>query len=51
MRRRSVARTGPLSGAAGHAVMVILSIFCLLPVYWMLITSLRPANKIFEAGI
>ncbi len=34
--------------AAGHLVMVVLAIFCLFPVYWMIVSSLRPANAIFE---
>ncbi|MFS8047355.1 carbohydrate ABC transporter permease [Rhizobium sp. BR 314] len=37
--------------AAGHAVMAILSLFCLFPVYWMIVTSLRPANRVFEKSI
>lgn len=36
---------------AGHAVMVALSFFCLFPVYWMIVTSLRPANRVFEKSI
>jgi sn-glycerol 3-phosphate transport system permease protein len=31
--------------------MVILSLFCLFPVYWMIVTSLRPANKVFEQSL
>jgi len=37
--------------AAGHAVMGILALFCLFPVYWMIVTSLRPANKVFEKSL
>lgn len=37
--------------AAGHLVMVVLSIFCLFPVYWMIVSSLRPANAIFETTL
>jgi sn-glycerol 3-phosphate transport system permease protein len=40
-----------LDSAAGHLVMVVLSIFCLFPVYWMVVTSLRPANAIFETSL
>jgi len=36
---------------AGHAVMIVLSFFCLFPVYWMIVTSLRPANRVFEKSI
>lgn len=37
--------------AAGHLVMVVLAIFCLFPVYWMIVSSLRPANAIFETAL
>ena len=49
-RRRSQS-TSRLNTAAGHAVMVLLSIFCLFPVYWMIISSFRPANAIFETTL
>lgn len=45
-RRRS--RFGSMTG---HLVMVVLSIFCLFPVYWMIVSSLRPANAIFETSL
>lgn len=55
VQRRPRRRAGPLAArlntAAGHLVMVVLSIFCLFPVYWMLVTSLRPANAIFETAL
>ena len=31
--------------------MAVLSLFCLFPVYWMVVTSLRPANQIFETAL
>ena len=31
-----------------HAVMVLLSLVSILPVYWMIVTSLRPDNEIFS---
>lgn len=31
--------------------MVLLSIFCLFPVYWMLVSSFRPANTLFETSL
>jgi len=49
-RRRSQS-TSRLNTATGHAVMVLLSIFCLFPVYWMIISSFRPANAIFETTL
>ncbi|SMH56385.1 carbohydrate ABC transporter permease [Mesorhizobium australicum] len=48
-RRRS--QSTHLNTAVGHAVMVLLSIFCLFPVYWMIISSFRPANAIFETTL
>lgn len=50
LRKKTAAGTG-LNSAAGHLVMVLLSIFCLFPVYWMVVTSLRPANAIFETSL
>jgi sn-glycerol 3-phosphate transport system permease protein len=37
--------------AVGHIVMVVLSILCLFPVYWMIVSSFRPANAIFETTL
>lgn len=48
--RRISARSG-LNTAAGHMLLVLLSIFCLFPVYWMLVSSLRPANTLFETSL
>lgn len=48
--RRISSRSG-LNSAAGHLLMVLLSIFCLFPVYWMLVSSFRPANTMFETGL
>jgi len=48
--RRISARSG-LNTAAGHLLMVLLSIFCLFPVYWMLVSSFRPANTMFETSL
>lgn len=52
--RRSSATPAWLKGldlAGGHVVMAALSLFCLFPVYWMIVTSLRPANKVFERSL
>ena len=48
--RRISDRSG-LNTAAGHVLMVLLSIFCLFPVYWMLVSSFRPANGMFETSL
>lgn len=48
--RRISERSG-LNTAAGHLLMVLLSIFCLFPVYWMLASSFRPANAMFETRL
>ncbi len=51
-RRPPKARAGrSWNTAAGHLVMVVLAIFCLFPVYWMIVSSLRPANAIFETTL
>ncbi|KKB12296.1 sugar ABC transporter permease [Devosia geojensis] len=50
MRKKTAAGTG-LNSAAGHLVMVLMSIFCLFPVYWMVATSFRPTNAIFETSL
>lgn len=52
LRLRRKAKDGVgINSAAGHLVMVLLSIFCVFPVYWMVVTSLRPANAIFETSL
>jgi sn-glycerol 3-phosphate transport system permease protein len=48
--RRKVEGRG-LDNAAGHLLMVLLSIACLFPVYWMVATSLRAPNAIFETSL
>jgi sn-glycerol 3-phosphate transport system permease protein len=48
--RRISAGSG-FNSAAGHLLMVLLSIFCLFPVYWMLVSSFRPANGMFETSL
>lgn len=48
--RRISDRSG-LNTAAGHVLMVLLSIFCLFPVYWMLASSFRPPNAMFETNL
>jgi len=50
-RRAPRRRASALNAAAGHLVMVVLSIFCLFPVYWMIVSSFRPANSIFETAL
>lgn len=48
---RRISEKSGLDTAAGHLLMVLLSIFCLFPVYWMLASSLRPANAMFETSL
>tara|TARA_R110002020_G_scaffold22444_16_gene75862 strand:- start:1411 stop:2286 length:876 start_codon:yes stop_codon:yes gene_type:complete len=50
LRRKAIDNIG-LNSAAGHLLLVLLSIFCLFPVYWMVVTSLRPANATFETSL
>jgi sn-glycerol 3-phosphate transport system permease protein len=35
----------------GHGVLIALSFLSLFPIYWMIATSLRPANAIFETSL
>jgi multiple sugar transport system permease protein/sn-glycerol 3-phosphate transport system permease protein len=48
---RRISSQSGLNTAAGHLVMVLLSFVCLFPVYWMLVSSLRPANMLFETSL
>lgn len=48
---RRISDKSGLDTAAGHVLMVLLSILCLFPVYWMLASSLRPANAMFETSL
>ncbi|QDZ12699.1 carbohydrate ABC transporter permease [Devosia ginsengisoli] len=48
---RRISTQSGLNTAAGHLLMVLLSIFCLFPVYWMLVSSFRPANTLFETSL
>lgn len=34
-----------------HAVMVLLSFVSIFPIYWMIVTSLRPENEIFSTAL
>ena len=46
---------GPKSGSARrlavHAVMILLSFLSIFPIYWMIVTSLRPENEIFSTSL
>jgi multiple sugar transport system permease protein/sn-glycerol 3-phosphate transport system permease protein len=48
---RRISKRSGINTAAGHVLMVLLSIFCLFPVYWMLASSFRPANAMFETSL
>jgi len=50
LRRRKTKRHW-LANAPGHVALTLLSIICMFPVYWMLVTSLRPANETFETTL
>lgn len=50
-RRLRTKRQGLLSKAPGHIAMVALSILCTFPVYWMVVTSLRPANETYDTSL
>ncbi|TWF49337.1 carbohydrate ABC transporter permease [Neorhizobium alkalisoli] len=34
-----------------HAVMIFLSVVSIFPIYWMIVTSLRPENEIFSTSL
>ncbi|MCO6187603.1 carbohydrate ABC transporter permease [Rhizobium sp. L1K21] len=36
---------------AGHALMIVMSLFAVFPVYWMLVSSLRAENHIFDTAL
>jgi multiple sugar transport system permease protein/sn-glycerol 3-phosphate transport system permease protein len=37
--------------AAGHAVLVLLAVFTVLPIAWMYLTSFRPPGDLFSSGL
>lgn len=47
---RARARFRPTRLSA-HVVLALLALFSLFPIYWMFVTSLRPANEIFTGGV
>ena len=40
-----------LSGLATHAVMVLLALVAVVPVYWMVATALRPETELFSTTL
>ena len=50
-RRRTRVLPKGWDTATGHALMILVSIICVFPIYWMIVTSLRPANAIFSTRI
>jgi sn-glycerol 3-phosphate transport system permease protein len=49
--RQRVRSASAWNRAPSHIAMVMLSILCTFPVYWMLVTSLRPANETFDSTL
>lgn len=51
----SLTSAGPKAGGvrrlAVHAVMIVLSFLSIFPIYWMIVTSLRPENEIFSTSL
>jgi len=37
--------------AVGHTLMILVSLLCVFPIYWMIVTSLRPSNAIFSTNL
>jgi len=48
---REVMVPGTLRVASGHAVLIVLSLVCLAPIYWMVATSLKPQAEIFDHAL
>ncbi|GAA3104861.1 carbohydrate ABC transporter permease [Rhizobium viscosum] len=48
---RSAPSRGFARGFGVHAVMVLLSFVSIFPIYWMIVTSLRPENEIFSTAL
>lgn len=42
---------GMLRKLAIHAVMILLSLVSIFPIYWMIVTSFRPENEIFSTAL
>ncbi|MCQ1853955.1 carbohydrate ABC transporter permease [Neorhizobium galegae] len=42
---------GGIRRLAVHAVMILLSFLSIFPIYWMIVTSLRPENEIFSTSL
>lgn len=44
-------RTGVVRNLAVHGAMILLSLISIFPIYWMIVTSLRPENEIFSTAL
>ncbi|WP_205836822.1 carbohydrate ABC transporter permease [Neorhizobium alkalisoli] len=44
-------KSGRLRRLAIHAMMILLSILSIFPIYWMIVTSLRPENETFSTAL
>jgi sn-glycerol 3-phosphate transport system permease protein len=42
---------GMIRKVAVHSVMILLSLVSIFPIYWMIVTSLRPENEIFSTAL
>ena len=40
-----------LESGFGHVLLAGLSFVCIFPIYWMIVSSLRPANEIFDMAL
>lgn len=49
-RRRSSTLAG-WDTAVGHTLMILVSLLCVFPIYWMIVTSLRPPNATFSTKL
>ncbi|MGO4199461.1 carbohydrate ABC transporter permease [Rhizobium sp. YAF28] len=48
---RSAPSRGLVRKLGVHAIMVLLSFVSIFPIYWMIVTSLRPENEIFSTAL
>lgn len=40
-----------LGRAMAHAILILLALFSLFPIYWMFVTAVRPANEVFTGAV
>jgi sn-glycerol 3-phosphate transport system permease protein len=51
MPRQRSWRLPRIGAIATHGTMLVLAFVCIFPVYWMVISSLKPESEIFSPGL